>query len=103
MIPFILHPGTVYTDTESIFNKTPLYDDLIDNELGLMIDELNGQIIEEAIFLDIKKYGYWYLDKNKNRIECSIVVVSRNTIKFDEIKNIFKGSIIKNKNKKCSN
>lgn len=58
MIPFILQPGTVYTDTNSIFSQTPLSDDLIGNELGLMKDELNGQIIEEAIFLDIKKYGY---------------------------------------------
>jgi hypothetical protein len=52
-----------------------------------MKDELKGQIIEEAYFLDIKKYDYWYYDKNNNRIECSVIAgVPRNTIKFFEIK-----------------
>jgi len=55
MIPFILHPGTVYTDTDSIFSANPISMELIGEALGLMKDELEGQIIEEAYFLDIKK------------------------------------------------
>jgi hypothetical protein len=69
MIPFILHEGTVYTDTDSIFSKTPLNSELIGSEIGLMKDELNGLIIKEAYFIDIKKYGYYYLDNLNNRIE----------------------------------
>jgi hypothetical protein len=86
MIPFILHPGSVYTDTDSIFSETPISIELIGDSLGLMKDELEGQLIEEAYFLDIKKYGYWYYDKNNNRIECSVISgIPRNSIHFSDI------------------
>jgi len=95
MIPFILHPGTVYTDTDSISSKTPLPNNLIGNELGLMKDELNGLIIKEAIFLDVKKYGYWYFNKNNIKEEKSVIAgVPRDTVNFEEIKQIFKGEVI---------
>jgi hypothetical protein len=41
MIPFILHPGTVYTDTDSIFSESELPSNLISKELGFMKDELD--------------------------------------------------------------
>lgn len=95
MIPFILHPGTVYTDTDSIFTETELPNNLISKELGYMKDELDGLFIEEGYFLDIKKYGYYYFDKNNNKIECSIISgVPRNTIPFNDIIKLAKGDIL---------
>lgn len=58
MIPFKLDPGICYTDTDSIFTTTKLDSSKIGPGLGLMKDELNGNIIKEAYFLGIKKYGY---------------------------------------------
>lgn len=56
MMPFILHEGTVYTDTDSIFFcKTPLDSSQIGSDIGLMKDELNGIIIQDAYFIEIKK------------------------------------------------
>jgi hypothetical protein len=48
MIPYIFLPGTAYTDTDSIltFDKLPYL--LVSKELGLMKDELEGNIISEA-------------------------------------------------------
>lgn len=90
MMPFILHEGTVYTDTDSIFSKTPLDSSMIGSDIGLMKDELNGLVIKEAYFLDIKKYGYYYLDKFNNKIEKSVISgVERDSISFNEIKSIF--------------
>jgi DNA polymerase type B, organellar and viral len=60
MIDYKLLPGTVYTDTDSIFTTDILDSTLIGKELGLMKDELNGLTIKEAFFLGINKYGYWY-------------------------------------------
>jgi hypothetical protein len=50
MIPFKILPSTVYTDIDSIFTTTKLPDNLLGNELGLMKDELNGNIIQEGYF-----------------------------------------------------
>ena len=53
---------------------------------------LDGLIIREAYFIDIKKYGYWYLDKLNNKIERSIISgVPRNSTTFNEIRDIFNG------------
>ena len=35
MIPFILHPGTTYTDTESIFSETEIPKHLISKDREL--------------------------------------------------------------------
>ncbi len=95
MIPHILDPNTVYTDTDSIFTKTELSKELVGDDLGMMKDELKGLTIQEAIFLDIKKYGYYYYDKNGTKVEKSVVAgVERNSLSFDDIKNIFNGEII---------
>jgi hypothetical protein len=40
---------------------------------------LNGKVIQEAIFLGVKKYGYWYLDDSNNKVEASVFAgVKRN-------------------------
>ena len=53
---------------------------------------MKGIIIQEAYFLDIKKYGYWYFDKDGNRIEKSTIAgVERNTVSFKDIESLAKG------------
>ena len=92
MIYYKLLAGTVYTDTDSIFTTDILPDHLIGPELGQMKDELNGSIIEEGLFLGIKKYGYWYLDRDGNKIESSVFAgVKRNSLSFSEVIELFKG------------
>jgi len=94
MIPFILNGGTVYTDTDSIFTTTPLDPLLLGKDLGLMKDELEGSVIEEAYFLGIKRYGYWYT-KNDVRIEQSVFSgIKRNSLTFSEITELFKGATL---------
>jgi hypothetical protein len=57
-----------------------------------MKDELNGKIIQEGFFLGIKKYGYWFLDDNNNKIEASVFAgVKRNSLTFNEIIDLYKG------------
>ena len=60
-----------------------------------MKDELNGCRISEAYFLGIKQYGYYYYDKNNNRIERSVWAgVSRDSLSFEEVIKLFKGESI---------
>ena len=61
-------------DTDSLFTKdeSGLIKDLVDDkELGKFKDELGGETLEEATFLGIKQYGYWY-NENGVRKERSI-------------------------------
>ena len=95
MMKFKLNGNIFYTDTDSIFTDKPLDLTLIGKDLGLMKDELGGLVIKEAYFLDIKKYGYWYLDKKGNRIEKSTIAgIPRNSVSFDEVKSLVKGSVL---------
>jgi hypothetical protein len=50
MIYYKLLPGTVYSDTDSIFTTDVLPDHLIGSGLGQMKDELNGLFIHEGYF-----------------------------------------------------
>jgi hypothetical protein len=95
MLPFKFDNHTLYTDTDSIFTSKKLDDYLINtSELGLMKDELNGKIIEEAYFLGIKQYGYYYFD-NQIKIEKSTFAgVPKNNITFEEIKLIHENKLI---------
>jgi hypothetical protein len=69
MIPFKIDPNTLYTDTDSYFTTTPIDPSLIGDSLGLMKDEMKGIVIQEAIFLGPKKYGYWYIDEVGNKVK----------------------------------
>ena len=91
-----------YTDTDSIFVDKPLPDYLIGDNLGLYKDEMNGRLIEEAYFLGVKQYGYWFFDENNQRVERSVFAgVPRNSLSFKEIISLVKGNqiirIIKNR------
>ena len=99
MIEFITSRGVVYTDTDSIFTKFPLPSHLIGKGLGEMKDELDGLKIKQAYFIDIKKYGYWFIDKEGNRVERSVISgVKRNSVPFNELEEIFKGkTVVKDK------
>jgi hypothetical protein len=96
MIPYKIDDNVLYTDTDSIFTTKKLNDNLIDNnKLGFMKDELNGKVIKEAYFLGIKQYGYYYLDDNNEIIEKSVFAgVTRNSLTFDEIKQIHNNNTI---------
>src|SRR6267378_329415 len=95
MIPFKIDPNTLYTDTDSIFTTAPIDPELLGDQLGQMKDEMNGIVIQEGLFLAPKKYGYWYLDKDGNKVEKSVFAgVPRDSLTFNQIKNIFIGETI---------
>nr|YP_010991012.1 DNA polymerase [Pappia fissilis]WOX61285.1 DNA polymerase [Pappia fissilis] len=95
MIPFKNNDEICYTDTDSIFTTKKLADHLIGEALSLMKDEIKGLIIEEAYFLDINKYGYWYYDKTGQCIEKSVIAgVDRNSLTFKEIESLANSNII---------
>jgi hypothetical protein len=94
MIPYKIDPNTLYTDTDSIFTLTTLDPSLIGSELGQMKDEMKGIVIQEACFVGPKKYGYWYYDKDGNKLEKSVFAgIPRNSLTFNQIKAIFNGEI----------
>jgi hypothetical protein len=95
MMQFKLEDTIAYTDTDSIFTTAKLQDHMVGKELGQMKDELNGCIIKEAYFLDIKKYGYYYLDKNGVIKNSSVFSgIDRDSLTFDEVRNIFNGVVL---------
>ena len=84
MIKYKLKDGIYYTDTDSIFTNYELNPEEIGSDIGLMKDELKGNLISEAYFLGIKQYGYYYHDKDTNeRVEKSVFAgVSRDSLTF---------------------
>ena len=53
-------------------------------------DEMGGVIIEKAIFLGGKRYGYYYFDSNNRKIERSVYAgVERNSLTFLQIKKLY--------------
>ena len=96
MIPFKLDKNCYYSDTDSLFLSEPLPNKFIGNNLGQFKNQLsNNSKIEEAYFLGVKQYGYWFFDKNNNKIEKSVIAgVERNSLSFETIQNIFNGKII---------
>ena len=96
MIPYKTLPGTVYTDTDSVITTTKIEDNLIGKDIGQMKDELDGLKIKEIYVLGCKQYGYWYVDKNGERVEKSVWAgITRNSISFEDIKLLFSGGILK--------
>jgi len=101
MIQFKFNDNIFYTDTDSIFTNIVLPKEIVTSDLGDMKDELNGSIIKEAYFLGIKQYGYYYHDKDDNKITKSVFAgVSRDSLTFDEIKDIYNNKTIEKKNSK---
>jgi hypothetical protein len=95
MMYYKLLPGTVYTDTDSIFTTDVLPESLVGSSLGQMKDELKGKFIKEGIFLGVKKYGYWYLDDENHKVEASVFAgVERNSLTFNEIIELLKGNTL---------
>jgi len=95
MIPFKLMEGTAYSDTDCIITTDVLDNSLIGDDLGLMKDELKGNIIEEAYFFGVKQYGFYFKDSNGINIERSVFAgVERNSIPWNEIVDLFKGKIL---------
>lgn len=95
MIPFKINGDVYYTDTDSIITATKLDDSLLGKDIGFMKDELNGLLIEEAYFLGIKQYEYYYIDKQGNRIEKSVFSgVERDSLSFKEIILLSEGKTI---------
>jgi hypothetical protein len=95
MIPYKIDPNTLYSDTDSIFTTKQLDPSLIGVELGLMKDELKGQMISEAYFLGPKQYGYYIIDDLGVRKDYSVFSgVSRNSLTFEEVINLFEGKTI---------
>lgn len=80
-------PTVIYSDTDSA--------EMIGNDLGMFKDELGGCIIQEIYVLGIKQYGFWYLDKQGNKVEKSVWAgYTRDSISFDEIKQIYSGKTL---------
>lgn len=96
LIPFKLHPGCVYTDTDSAFIEGVLPDHLIGKGLGFMKDELDGNIITEGYVLGIKQYGYKYIYKISQTVveRSTFAGVLKNTLSFDDIIKLSKGDKI---------
>lgn len=85
----------IYSDTDSAITTEPLPDNLIGKDIGMFKDELDGCVIQEIFVLGIKQYGFWYLDKQGNRVERSVWAgYTRDSISFEEIRGIFNGKKI---------
>lgn len=80
----------VYSDTDSIFITTPLDPSYIGDQLGMMKDELSGDIIDEMYVLGIKRYGYI----SNYRSHSVIAGVKRDSLSLDKIKELAEGGSI---------
>lgn len=101
MLPYKLLDSIYYTDTDSVFLDVPLDFDLIGNELGQMKDVLANDkdyqtdVIKEAYFLGIKRYGLWFINHNGQRVEKSVISgVKKDTVSFQEIEDVYNGKTI---------
>ena len=93
MMPHKLLDCVVYTDTDSFFT-TDLkpFLNMISDKLGDFKDELNGLVIDKAIFLGIKQYGYKYVDRDNKSITKSVFAgVKRNTLSLNDIEDMLHG------------
>ena len=77
-----------YMDTDSLFIDKPLPLDMVGSDLGLFKDELEGDFINKAYFLGIKKYGYI---TNTGKVFTVFSGVKRNSLTFEEVEQIARG------------
>ena len=95
MHPFLMLKYVLYSDTDSLFCSKPLSAQYIGDNIGQFKDEMNGIIIQEAIFIGPKRYGYWFLDSKRNKLEKSVYAgKERNSLSFKRIISMYN-----NKNK----
>lgn len=95
IIKYKLDEGCVYSDTDSIFTTSVLPDSELGFYLGLFKNEMDGLLIQEGCFLGIKIYGYWYFDKDNNRIEKSTFAgVTKNSLSWEEVLKLLNGVTI---------
>nr|YP_004376378.1 hyp16 [Moniliophthora roreri]ADO51599.1 hyp16 [Moniliophthora roreri] len=95
MMKYKINNNIYYTDTDSIFIDKPLPNNEIGKDLGLMKDELEGNIIEEAYFFGIKQYGYYYFNKKNEKVEKSVFAgIKRDSLTFKEIELIFNNVVL---------
>lgn len=80
-----------YSDTDSIVTGNILNDKYVNNELGMMKDEFNGQLISEGIFISPKLYGL-RLDNGKEIIKAR--GVPEGVLNFDALMRIHQGEEI---------
>ena len=85
-----------YSDTDSMFIDKPLPKHFIGEELGLMKDELKGNVISKAYFLGIKQYGFKYVDKNSNQTITKSVFagIKRDSLTFNDIEQLACGNTL---------
>ena len=96
MMPFKLLDCVVYSDTDSFFT-TDLrpFLDMISDELGDFKDELKGLVINKAIFLGIKQYGFQYFDVHGKLIDKSVFAgIKRDSLTFEQIVKLFQGEAL---------
>jgi len=91
--PFKTDPSNpcIYSDTDSVFLQHPLEPKYIGKELGQFKDELNGDIICEALFLRPKTYGFI----TKTGIQKVVAAGFDNKeLNFSDLKRVTRGEII---------
>ena len=89
MHPYLLMNGVIYSDTDSIFIDKPLDSKFINKAIGYFKDEMYGIVIKEFICKGPKKYAYWFIDNDNQRIERSVNAgVERDTIPYNKFKNL---------------
>jgi len=99
MIPYKLNNNCYYSDTDSVILGNELGEEQIGLEIGLMKQELKGELIKEAYFLGLKQYGYSYFkdtDEGRKLQECSVFAgIKRDSLNLNEIKELHLGGNIK--------
>ena len=105
MMQYKILDCVVYSDTDSLFT-TDLepFLHLIGEELGQFKNEMEGlsinNIIDRAIFLGIKQYGFQYTNKSGDTITKTVFAgVQRNSLSYDQIIQLLNGGEIKVTNK----
>ena len=96
MLPYKQLECVVYTDTDSFFT-TDLkpFSHIISAELGDFKDELKGLVINKAIFLGIKQYGFQYLDKDGKLIDKSVFAgIKRDSLSFEQVTKLLNGETL---------
>lgn len=94
MMQFKVLDCVVYSDTDSLFTTdlTP-FKHLISDKLG---DFKDGLIIDTALFLGIKQYGFQYTDKSGRLITKTVFAgIKRDSLTFEQLVSLFNGGSIK--------